>query len=86
MTTRKPQDLTLGMLNVTQHWFDNDMDQWGKTRGDEVFEGAHRMSRLLGPDGAPLVYNNRDTYLPDLLICRREWAERVLDAVAAIEA
>jgi hypothetical protein len=45
-----------GMLNVTQPWFDNDMDQWGKTRGDEVHEGGQRLSRLLGPDGAPLVY------------------------------
>lgn len=54
--TRSPKDPTLGMLNVTQHWFDNDMDQWGKTRGDEVFEGNPRFSRLLGPDGAPLVY------------------------------
>jgi len=32
-------------------------------------------------DGSPLVYNQRDTYLPDLLICRIEWAERVLDEV-----
>ena len=44
--------------------------------------GLH-VSRI---DGAPLVYNQADTYLPDLLICRREWAERVLGAVAAIEA
>jgi 3'(2'), 5'-bisphosphate nucleotidase len=44
--------------------------------------GLH-VSRI---DGAPMVYNNRDTYLPDLLICRAEWAERVLAAVAAIEA
>ncbi|MGE5722835.1 MAG: 3'(2'),5'-bisphosphate nucleotidase CysQ [Sphingomonadales bacterium] len=29
-------------------------------------------------DGAPLVYNQRDTYMPDLLICRKEHAERVL--------
>lgn len=29
-------------------------------------------------DGSPLVYNRRDTYLPDLLICRPEWADRVL--------
>jgi 3'(2'), 5'-bisphosphate nucleotidase len=29
-------------------------------------------------DGSPLVYNQIDTYLPDLLICRPEWAERVL--------
>jgi 3'(2'), 5'-bisphosphate nucleotidase len=44
--------------------------------------GLH-VSRI---DGAPLVYNQADTYLPDLLICRREWAQRVLDAVAIIEA
>jgi 3'(2'), 5'-bisphosphate nucleotidase len=29
-------------------------------------------------DGTPLIYNQRDTYLPDLLICRREWADKVL--------
>ena len=36
--------------------------------------GLH-CSRL---DGSPLVYNQRNTYMPDLLICRMEWAERVL--------
>jgi 3'(2'), 5'-bisphosphate nucleotidase len=37
--------------------------------------GLH-CSRL---DGSPLVYNNPDPYLPDLLICRPEWAQRCLD-------
>ena len=32
-------------------------------------------------DGSPLRYNREDTYLPDLLICRSEWAEEVLDFV-----
>jgi 3'(2'), 5'-bisphosphate nucleotidase len=32
-------------------------------------------------DGAPLTYNNENPYLPDLLICRPEWAERVLKLV-----
>lgn len=32
-------------------------------------------------DGGPLVYNRADPYLPDLLICRAELAERVLDEV-----
>ncbi len=36
--------------------------------------GLH-CSRL---DGSALVYNNDDPYLPDLLICRPEWAERSL--------
>lgn len=35
-------------------------------------------------DGSPLVYNRRDTYLPDLLICRPELAGRVLDEVAGL--
>lgn len=35
-------------------------------------------------DGSPLIYNNRDTYLPDLLICRKEWAETVLEQVARL--
>ena len=34
-------------------------------------------------DGAPLIYNQRDTYMPDLLICRPEWAARVLAEVAS---
>jgi 3'(2'), 5'-bisphosphate nucleotidase len=36
--------------------------------------GCH-VSRL---DGRPLVYNNADPYLPDLLICRPELAEKTL--------
>jgi len=35
-------------------------------------------------DGSPLVYNRADTYMPDLLICRPEWAEPVLARVAGL--
>jgi 3'(2'), 5'-bisphosphate nucleotidase len=35
-------------------------------------------------DGSPLVYNTQDPYLPDLLICRPELAERVLALVKAL--
>lgn len=35
-------------------------------------------------DGRPLTYNNADTWLPDLLICRPEWAAPALEAVAAL--
>jgi len=41
--------------------------------------GLH-VSRI---DGSALVYNQADTYIPDLLICRKEHAERVLDALKA---
>jgi 3'(2'), 5'-bisphosphate nucleotidase len=37
--------------------------------------GLH-CSRL---DGSPMLYNNPDVYLPDLLICRKEWADRCLE-------
>lgn len=35
-------------------------------------------------DGTPLVYNQADTYLPDLLICRQEWASRVFEAMGQV--
>jgi 3'(2'), 5'-bisphosphate nucleotidase len=40
--------------------------------------GLH-VSRL---DGSPLRYNQPDPYLPDLLICRPELVDQVLDALA----
>lgn len=36
-------------------------------------------------DGSPLVYNQQDVYLPDLLICRTEHAEAVLGHVARLK-
>jgi 3'(2'), 5'-bisphosphate nucleotidase len=36
--------------------------------------GLH-VSRI---DGSAMVYNQADVYMPDLLICRPEWADRVL--------
>lgn len=41
--------------------------------------GLH-VSRI---DGSPLVYNQEDVYMPDLLICRKEHAELVLREVKA---
>lgn len=35
-------------------------------------------------DGSALIYNQADVYMPDLLICRTEHAERVLAEVAAL--
>lgn len=36
-------------------------------------------------DGSPMAYNQRDTYLPDLLICRPELADEVLKIVAKLD-
>ncbi|ANU07201.1 3'(2'),5'-bisphosphate nucleotidase CysQ [Paraurantiacibacter namhicola] len=33
-------------------------------------------------DGSPLAYNREDTWLPDLLVCRREHADRILSLIA----
>jgi 3'(2'), 5'-bisphosphate nucleotidase len=35
-------------------------------------------------DGGPLVYNQADTYMPDLLVCRKEHAQRVLAQIAQV--
>ncbi|RNE48700.1 3'(2'),5'-bisphosphate nucleotidase CysQ [Corynebacterium alimapuense] len=43
--------------------------------------GLH-CSRL---DGSELTYNNRDTYLPDVLICRPELADEILSLAAAFK-
>ncbi len=44
--------------------------------------GLH-VSRI---DGSPLVYNQADTYMPDLLICRKDHAAMVLTRVAEVNA
>jgi 3'(2'), 5'-bisphosphate nucleotidase len=35
-------------------------------------------------DGSPMRYNNPDPYLPDLLICRKEFAEPVLNIISGL--
>jgi 3'(2'), 5'-bisphosphate nucleotidase len=42
--------------------------------------GLHA-SRL---DGSPLIYNRRDPYLPDLLMCRQELAEVLLTGIRSV--
>lgn len=39
--------------------------------------GLH-VSRI---DGSPLIYNQENPWLPDLLICRPEWADRALEVL-----
>ncbi|HMT42614.1 3'(2'),5'-bisphosphate nucleotidase CysQ [Sphingorhabdus sp.] len=46
-----------------------------------VAHGLH-VSRV---DGSPLIYNQQDVYMPDLLICRPEWADRVLQIVGQLD-
>ena len=46
--------------------------------GVSLAAGLH-CSRL---DGSALRYNNADTYIPDLVICRPELADNILSACA----
>ncbi|MGK2908847.1 MAG: 3'(2'),5'-bisphosphate nucleotidase CysQ [Sphingobium sp.] len=44
---------------------------------------AHGM-HVSRADGSPLVYNQSNTYMPDLLICRPEWAGKVLNIMQGL--
>jgi 3'(2'), 5'-bisphosphate nucleotidase len=58
---------------------DGGMYQWDSAAPVAVAlaAGLHA-SRI---DGSPLVYNHRDPWLPDLIVCRTEWAAPVLEAL-----
>jgi 3'(2'), 5'-bisphosphate nucleotidase len=57
------------------------MYQWDSAAPVAVAQAAGLTAVRL--DGSPLVYNDPDPWLPDLLVCRPELAERVLAAVRA---
>src|SRR5213075_2837804 len=51
--------------------------EWDSAAPAAVVQAAGlHASRL---EGAPLIYNRRDPYLPDLLMCRAELADVLLD-------
>ena len=43
-------------FNYSQPNFRDDMDLWGESKGEEVWESEPRKSQLLGPNGEPLEY------------------------------
>lgn len=73
----KAMAVVLGEADIYVH--DGGMYQWDSAAPAAVAlaAGLHA-SRI---DGTPLVYNEPDTWLPDLLICRPELAEDALDAI-----
>lgn len=73
----KAMAVVVGEADIYLH--DGGMYQWDSAAPAAVAlaAGLHA-SRL---DGSPLVYNDRDAWLPDLLICRPEYAEAVLGAL-----
>jgi 3'(2'), 5'-bisphosphate nucleotidase len=73
----KAMAVVLGEADIYVH--DGGMYQWDSAAPAAVAEAAGlHVSRL---DGSPIVYNARDPWLPDVLICRRELARPVLEAL-----
>ncbi len=54
--------------------------EWDSAAPVAVAAAAGCHTSRLG--GEPLVYNQEDPYLPDLLVCRPEWSARVLELIA----
>jgi 3'(2'), 5'-bisphosphate nucleotidase len=73
----KAMAVVMGEADIYVH--DGGMYQWDSAAPAAVAlaAGLH-VSRI---DGSPMVFNARDAWLPDLLICRPEYAEPALEAL-----
>ncbi len=73
----KAMSVVMGQTDVYVH--DGGMYQWDSAAPAAVAMAAgFHASRL---DGSPLIYNDRDPWLPDFFVCRPELADRVLKAI-----
>jgi 3'(2'), 5'-bisphosphate nucleotidase len=73
----KAMSVVNGDTDIYVH--DGGMYQWDSAAPAAVAAAAGlHVSRI---DGSPLVYNDRDPWLPDFLVCRPEWAAPVLHAL-----
>jgi 3'(2'), 5'-bisphosphate nucleotidase len=73
----KAMAVVLGEADIYVH--DGGMYQWDSAAPAAVAMAAgFHASRI---DGSPLVYNDRDPWLPDFFVCRPELAESVLKAI-----
>lgn len=73
----KAMAVVLGEADIYVH--DGGMYQWDSAAPAAVAMAAGlHASRI---DGSPLVYNARDPWLPDFMICRSELAQPVLEAI-----
>jgi len=73
----KAMSVVLGECDIYLHT--GGQHQWDSAAPVAVARAAGlHTSRV---DGSPLIYNEQDTWLPDLIICRPELAEPVLNAL-----
>jgi 3'(2'), 5'-bisphosphate nucleotidase len=71
--------VVVGEADIYVH--DGGMYQWDSAAPAAVAAAAGlHVSRI---DGSPLVYNERDPWLPDFIICREQYAQPALDALRA---
>jgi len=74
----KAMAVVTGEADIYVH--DGGMYQWDSAAPAAVAMAAGlHVSRI---DGSPMVYNERDPWLPDFLVCRQEYADDVIAALA----
>jgi 3'(2'), 5'-bisphosphate nucleotidase len=73
----KAMALIMGEADIYVH--DGGMFQWDSAAPAAVAMAAGFYASRL--DGSPLVYNDRDPWLPDFIVCRPELAEPVLKSI-----
>ena len=75
----KAMAVVVGEADIYVH--DGGMYQWDSAAPAAVAMAAGlHVSRI---DGSPMVFNERDPWLPDFLVCRKELAADALAALAA---
>ena len=73
----KAMAVVMGEADIYVH--DGGMYQWDSAAPAAVAEAAGlHVSRI---DGSPLVYNGHDPWLPDFMVCRKDLAPAVLEAL-----
>lgn len=73
----KAMAVVLGETDIYVH--SGGQHQWDSAAPIAVARAAGlHTSRI---DGTPLIYNQRDTWLPDLVVCQQHLAEQVLGAI-----
>jgi 3'(2'), 5'-bisphosphate nucleotidase len=73
----KAMAVVLGEVDIYVH--SGGQHQWDSAAPVAVARAAGlHTSRV---DGSPLVYNRRDTWLPDLVVCQQHLARPVLEAL-----
>lgn len=73
----KAMAVVVGEADIYVH--DGGMYQWDSAAPAAVAQAAGlHISRV---DGSPLVYNAREAWLPDFLVCRKELAPQVFEAL-----